>query len=205
MQEYKNNSEKAKESEKKKSIEYQRQIPKAEPIVEGKRVKGGSLKSKILSTFIHEDRESVIEYALNDIIIPMIKEATLNVVNGTLSMLFYGEAGKPIINGGKTSYSSISKASYKQNNSDEAVRIKNNGSYHDIITTRTYEESRKILNTMRDRLEQYEMVRVADYYEMHKLSSNFTDNSYGWYNLDSAKILPYGGRWYISLPDSKPL
>ena len=194
MQEYKNNSEKAKNATSETK-------PKLKPIVKGEVKKKDSLKSKVLSTFIHEDRDSVLEYAVMDVIVPMLKEAALNVVNGTLSMLFYGDAGK-----GKVNYNKASTASYRQNGGQRTnYNQESTRSDADGIILATRADAVAVLNQLRDTIADYERATVADYYDLVGISSNFTDNSFGWTNLDSAYVSATRGGYTIILPKARAL
>lgn len=193
MQEYKNNSEKAKAATNETK-------PKLKPIVKGEVTKKESLKSKVLSTFIHEDRDSVLEYAVMDVIVPMLKEAALNVVNGTLSMLFYGDAGK-----GKVNYSKTSTASYRQNNGPRNYSQESTKSDTDGVVLASRTDAIAVLNQLRDTIADYERATVADYYDLVGISSNFTDNNFGWTNLDSAYVSATRGGYTIILPKARAL
>jgi len=195
MEEYKNNSLKAREAESEK------QKPKQTPIVKGEVKQKSSLKSKVMSTFIHEDRESVLEYAVMDVLVPMLKEAALNMVNGTLSMLFYGDANK----GGRVNYNktSTSSASYNQGRRD--YQAESNRSNTDDVILASRSDAVNVLNQMRDLIEQYDRCTVADYYDLVGVSSNFTDNNFGWTNLDSAYVTSVRGGFTLKLPTARRL
>jgi hypothetical protein len=192
MEEYKNNSLKA-------QTEPKTEKPKMTPIVKGEVKKKDSLKSKVLSTFIHEDKESVIEYAIMDVVVPKLKEAAIDVVNGTLSMLFYGDAGKSRVN-----YNKSSSASYRQgqrtNYQQESTR---SGTEGIILENRS--DAIAVLNQLRDLVTDYDRATVADYYDLVGISSNFTDNNFGWTNLDSAYVSAVRGGYTVILPKARAL
>ena len=186
MEEYKNNSQKAKEEQQK---------PKFQPVVKGEVKQKESLGKKVMSTFIHEDKESVKNYIFMEVIVPKIKEVTLDVVTGALSMLFYGDSSAA--RKGNKNYSGISTASYnngKTNYRNESMKTSIDGI---ILSTRV--DAANVLNQMRDILTDYQKVTVADYLDLVGISSNFTDNSRGWTNLDSAYISNVPGGFTIKL------
>lgn len=195
MEEYKNNSLKAREAEESK------QKPKQTSIVKGEVTKKETLRSKVMSTFIHEDRESVLEYAVMDVVVPMLKEAAMNLATGTLSMLFYGDASKA---SGKPNYSKVSTASYNNAGKRDYQGESNRSSTEGIILA-SRSDAVNVLNQMRDLITDYDRCTVADYYDLVGVSSNFTDNSFGWTNLDSAYISSTRGGFTIKLPTARRL
>ena len=203
MEEYKNNSLKA-------QTEPKKEKPKMTPIVKGNVEKKETLGRKVLSTFIHEDKESVLEYAIMDVVVPKLKEAALDVVNGALSMLFYGEARNGRVNYNKTTTSS---ASYRTQQRTDYHGESNRTDYHgesnrsdsDGIILESRADAIAVLNQLRDLITDYDRATVADYYDLVGMSSKFTDNNFGWTNLDSAYISNVRGGYTIILPKARAL
>lgn len=69
-----------------------------------------------------------------------------------------------------------------------------------IITDRY--DAAQVLTTLTECADRYGMVSVADYYDLIKVSSNFTDNSYGWNHevISTARIVPIRGGYVIKFP-----
>lgn len=194
MEEYKNNSLKA-------QTEPKKEKPKMTSIVKGNVEKKETLGRKVLSTFIHEDKESVLEYAIMDVVVPKLKEAALDVVNGALSMLFYGEARNGRVNYDKVRTSS---ASYRTQQRTD-YRGESNRSDSDGIILESRADAIAVLNQLRDLITDYDRATVADYYDLVGMSSKFTDNNFGWTNLDSAYISNVRGGYTIILPKARAL
>lgn len=73
-----------------------------------------------------------------------------------------------------------------------------------IMATRA--EADAVISTMFDVISQYGSVSVADLYEMVGKSGNFTDNKYGWLDLQGARPAhDRRGGWTLSLPQPIPL
>ena len=194
MEEYKNNSLKA-------QTEPKKEKPKMTPIVKGNVEKKETLGRKVLSTFIHEDKESVMEYAIMDVVVPKLKEAALDVVNGALSMLFYGEARNGRVNYNKTTTSSASFRTQERRD----YHGESNRSDSDGIILESRADAIAVLNQLRDLITDYDRATVADYYDLVGMSSKFTDNNFGWTNLDSAYISNVRGGYTIILPKARAL
>ena len=75
------------------------------------------------------------------------------------------------------------------------------------ITFATRSDAEKTLNDMKEILEKYGCVCVADLYDLTNLRSNYEDNKYGWTNLDDVVIYhEKNGKYYgLLLPQAKRL
>lgn len=64
-----------------------------------------------------------------------------------------------------------------------------------------------VLAKMFELLSLYQNVSVGDMYDLAGLSSPnaYSDFKYGWRDLNSARVVPFGSKWTISLPDVIPL
>lgn len=68
-----------------------------------------------------------------------------------------------------------------------------------LFSAKEYAED--ILKTMINLLNDYEVISIADYYDMSGIISNtFEDEKYGWYNLTGTTVIPCGRGYKIDLP-----
>lgn len=71
----------------------------------------------------------------------------------------------------------------------------------------TKREAQEVVKCMREMIDTYGVVTVADYYDLCGMHSSYTDEKYGWITLRPVKIEKsdrYGfNEWTIELP--KPL
>lgn len=78
-----------------------------------------------------------------------------------------------------------------------------------IIANR--EDAVAVLDEMRDVIEQYGQVSVADYYDLIGFDPEITDNSYGWTDLSSARVVSVYGRevnnrgYQLDLPEAEAI
>ncbi len=61
-------------------------------------------------------------------------------------------------------------------------------------------KANKVLDDMIDILEKYGVVTVAEFHELCDITSNYTDNLYGWVNLKEAEIIRIRAGYKLSLP-----
>ena len=199
MENYKPNSHKYRESNNEKVKEK-----KIEKVVSGTaKVKKKSEAKKFADVFITEDIENVKSYILMDVLVPAVKKAISDVVTNGIDMILYGESGR-------TKKSSASKASYR-NYYDRGKNDRGNSSgmrraydYDDIILD-DRGEAEDVLERMYELIDTYDNVSVADYYDLLGVSSDYTDNKYGWTELPNSSVVRVKDGYKIRLPKPMPL
>lgn len=68
----------------------------------------------------------------------------------------------------------------------------------------TKEDAEQVLEAMRDLLNQYEQVTVADFLELSGIASKFSDNQIGWTDLADVSIKKDKG-YILQLPQAQTL
>ena len=196
------NSHKAR-NEKKDSAQEEKRVEK---VVRGKVKTQKNNKRKLADLFISEDAGNVKNYIFLDVIIPAVKKAIYDLVVGALDMSLYGGRG----GGGrrstadKVSYRDYNSVSRRDTRSYESARTTSGYSYDDIILE-TRGEAEAVLSRMDEIMEEYEIVRVADLYDLVGITGEHTDNKYGWTNIRNAKIVRVRDGWKIEMPRALPI
>ena len=196
------NSHKARD-EKKASVQEEKRVEK---VVRGKVKTQKNNKRKLADLFISEDAGNVKNYIFLDVIIPAVKKAIYDLVVGALDMSLYGGRG----GGGrrstadKVSYRDYNSVSRRDTRSYESARTTSGYSYDDIVLE-TREEAKAVLSRMDEIMEEYEIVRVADLYDLVGITGEHTDNKYGWTNIRNAKIVRVRDGWKIEMPRALPI
>lgn len=188
--------------------------PDVKKVVKGKvKVKKKSEISKIANTMISEEVKSIKEYAIYEVVIPVIKDTITQLVKGSIDMLFYGEVRSS--SSRRSSSSGASKVSYSSYYDDrydrrdrrpDDRRVAQRYSYDDITFTHR-EDAKEVLDRMDEIIEQYGVVRVADLFEMAGVTGNgHTDQNYGWTDITSATIeRDRYNEYYINLHRPSPI
>lgn len=202
-EEYKSNSHRSKEQAH-EPIEDK----KIEKVVTGtvkQRKKTGL--SRAASTFMPGDVDSVKSYILMDVLVPSIKRAISDIVCNGINMLL-GESTR-----GKGGNSIGAKVSYRQYYRDPDERrdyampraqAQAQYSYDDIVFGNRG-DAEEVLYRMEELLERFEVVSVADLFDMAGISCNYTDNKYGWTDLRSAHVERVRDGYIINLPRATSL
>ena len=176
---------------------------KVEQVVSGDvKVKKKGFLSRIKSSLISDDSKSVKSYVLNDVFIPAAKKLISDVVTSGIDILLYGESRR------SSKFNSGSKISYtKYYDSRPEPRYasrQTDYAYNDVVF-QTRVDAERVLDVLEEAISEYGLVSVADFYDAAGISSQYTDNNYGWTNLSSAKIMPTRDGWTIVLPRAMSL
>jgi len=168
------------------------------------------------------DMHSVINYVLQDVLIPSAKSTISDMVNGGIEMLFFGTTGTRRGRGSssrdksRTSYSNYYKEEYRGSSRDrdrerdlDRDRGHNRAKHNfDDIVLETRGEAEEVVDKLMELISTYEVASVADFYATIDMTSNFTDQDYGWDNITSQNTrierLRQGG-YVIHLPKPKPI
>lgn len=197
MSTYKSNSHRSKEEAENKKVEK---------VVKGAvKTKKKSSSTRFKDVFIAEEASSVKDYILMDVLLPTIKKAISDIVSNGVDMLLYGETGRSSSrrSGSKVSYSKYYDERDRGRERDYR-RIKSAYDYEDIFLE-TRAEAEEVLNRMDDLIDNYGIVSVADLYDLVGISSNYTDNKYGWTNLRNARVERARDGYYLNLPKALPI
>ena len=194
------NSHKNRE-EKKQASEGKR----AEKVVRGKvKTKKNEIR-KLTDIFISEDVVNVKSYILMDVLVPSIKKAIYDIVVNSLDMsLFGGRSGSKRSTAERVSYRDYGAASRRDDRSYGSTRTTSGYSYDDIVLE-TRGEAEAVLSRMDELMDEYQIVRVADLYDLVGITGEYTDNNYGWTNIRNASIERVRDGYKIKMPRALPI
>ena len=198
MDEYKPNSH--------KSRDEKAPDKKIEKIVTGevRTVKKGGLQ-KIADEFISEDAKNVKSYALSSILIPALKKAVCDIIKDGADIVFYGERGyRGNSPASRLSYRSYDKEYDRRYDRDSDSRSRSGYNYEDVFI-RDRVEAEEVLTRMDELIQNYGTASVADLYDLVGISSESTDNKYGWTDVRSARAVPVQDGYILKFPRAIPL
>lgn len=134
--------------------------------------------------------------------VPALKDIILDAVRA-----FLGVSGSS--RGGRSSTSS--KVSYRKyyddrdrRDSGHTTRTRTGYDYDDIILE-SRGEAEDVLERMDELIATYQLVSVADFYDLVGVSGNYTDNKYGWTDIRNASVIRVRDGYMIKLPKALPL
>lgn len=182
------------------------------PVASGKVKKKGFLR-RSFDTIVGKDVDSVGGYIVNDVLAPAIRDTIVNVVTGGIEMLIYGETrtrggirGGLLGNSQRTSsynYNGI----YSGPNKPAAAQIQRTRTPRDFdgICFETRGEAEDVLSRMIDILETYNIISVADFYQLSNVASTPQDQKWGWTSLKDASVDRTRDGYVVALPKPSPI
>lgn len=171
---------------------------KVEKVVKGTvKKKKKSEVSKFKDVFISEDANSVKNYIFMDVLVPSIKKALSDIVKDGIDMILYGDkrSGNRS-NSSRVSYRDYSSGSGRRENNRST---RTNYDFADLVYD-TRSEAESVLASMDEIMDTYNVVTVADMYDLSGVTCNYTDNKYGWRNISNAQVIHGRDGYIIKMP-----
>ena len=188
---------------------------KAKQALEGKRAEKvirGTVKTRknttrnLLDTFLAEDAPNIWNYIKYDVLVPCIKKGFYDIIVGSLDMGLFGGRSN------NTKRSTADRVSYRDYNGvsrDDRNynRSRSSAGYsYDDIVLETRGEAEAVLARMDEIMDEYQIVRVADMYDLVGITGEHTDNKYGWTDIRNAAIeRTRDGGYRIKMPRALPI
>lgn len=178
---------------------------RAEKVVRGTVKTKKNNTRKLADIFIAEDAGNIKEYILMDVLAPGIKKVFYEIVTTSLDMFLFGGRGGRRPTADKISYKNdYNSVSRRDDRSYGRTRTTSGYSYDDIILE-TRGEAEAVLSRMDEIMEEYDVVRVADLYDLVGVTGEHTDNKYGWTNIRNAEIERVRDGYRIKMPRALPI
>lgn len=198
-----------------KAVARQRQAPVVEKGQVRTKKKSAFMRAK--RKFVTGDGNDLMDYAINDVIVPTFKSVFVDIVANAADILMYGEPrhGRPspgatrITRGGgdygyHTPYRSISSPRYSSSGvSNRGVisgsTLRDRLALDDFLFA-TRGAASDVLDRMSTSIDDYGMVSVLNLYDFCDLTCPATYDDYIWTDLSMAAIKPDPDGWILSLP-----
>ena len=149
-------------------------------------------------------------------IVDLMHDATVGVIDGVFdrsrsSQTIRNRADVSRRANTKSNQNGVNRSSFSYNEitSNASTRtISDVGRRNHDFTEVIFEnrvEAQDVLDRMRMRLEQYNVVSVSDLYSIVGIDDTVQDNQWGWTNLDGSYVRRYRGSFILDLPPTSPL
>lgn len=202
---YTPNSNKYKAEQKEVSTERK----KVDKVISGTAKRKPDTARKFTNLFAPGDMSSIKEYLIMDVIVPATKKMISEIVRNGIDMLMYGESGRS-----KTYTGNSDKVSYRsyygsndssRNNNNSGSRTRSVFDYDNIVIP-TRQEAEEVIRRMDEIVEIYQMVSVADLYDLCGITDhNYMNAKYGWMNIRTAEAVRVRDGYILKLPRAMPL
>lgn len=176
---------------------------KVEKIVKTKvKVKKPSKTKELSASIIGEDPQSVFSYVITDVVLPALKNMFADAVSNGVEMLLFGESksDRTKRGGSYVSYNSM----YGNNSQNRRNTVARRKTCEDIVFE-SRSEAEEVLDALTDIVNEYESASIADLYDLVGVTTDFTDNKFGWYALGGASIRRVRDGYILDLPKAKEL
>lgn len=159
--------------------------------------------TKAVAAFIGEDIHNVGEYLLYDVAIPAAKNLVSDMVSQGIERILFGESaprGRSGSSGSRVSYGSYSRPGMAPGNSRPASS--RNRRYHDFsdIELESRDEALLVLDRLADLIEEYGLATVADLYDLCGISTEYTDENWGWTSARNMSVIRSRHGYMLQLP-----
>ena len=207
------NSHKARDLAEKSSIDIVEKDGQDEPrekkvrqVTKAKSKKQGLLRK--FTRYIFEDTiETAKEKAFSDVIKPGLQQLIFDTGNELLSLVIFGTAEEAFRSSRRGSGGRRGeRTSYDKYYKDKERKQTSRDSYRDVpydpddIILDTNAEARDVLTELDYTIQKYGQASVADLYDIVGVTSEWTDNRYGWTSIRGAKIKPIREGFLLVLP-----
>jgi hypothetical protein len=179
------------------------------PVTTNVTVKKQSEVTKFKKQLFAEDSKSVKGHIVTTVLLPGIQRLMADAVKNGIDWLIYGSKGGTNRPGGirnvsyQNYYNRTSNVPASSPNRNNATRP---GAYSvNEVTFNDRGEAEETLARMRENVESYGMVSVADFYDMVGVKHAFTDNKYGWKSLGDTQVVRNRDGYSIQFPKSRPI
>ncbi|QPX62511.1 hypothetical protein SEA_TRUCKEE_47 [Arthrobacter phage Truckee] len=168
------------------------------------------LGRKIKDTFTGVDARVVGHSVIFDVILPQLKGMAVDAGTQAIERLILGESSGVRRNSAPSNVTNIRTrgSNYHAYNrysggsmaseDHETIRLKSNELREVVVPSRG--DAQAVMDELFKLLNQYGSVSVSDYYETVGWTGNFTDNQWGWTNLNAAGVSRVSGGYRIELP-----
>lgn len=197
-----------------KRPERSREEPKkVERVVQGEVVRRKiPLGRRVTQNLIGGDAQSVWGYVSTDILAPAFRDLIEDAFVGFITKMVRGDDARYSSGrtrhsrGGRTDYHGISSRRLSRDEPRRELSRRARSSHNfDEIVLENRVDAEEVLDRMDAWLDKYDVVSVAEFYELCGVSGNYTDQKYGWDDIRGASIHRVRGGFLIKMPPPEPL
>jgi hypothetical protein len=181
-------------------------IKRVDKVVVGKAsVKKSSIIDKFVGNFLLGDAESIKSYIVNDILVPRMRDIFNDAWASAGDILFNGSSAgsRTRRRDGRRNYGAY-YTSWRDDRRDRDRDDENDISMRRNYRSISYEtraDAMRVLDVLRDAIDQYKQVSIDDVYDASGITSdNPSYRDYGWKDLVDAEVVRVNGEYKIDFP-----
>lgn len=181
-----------------------------EPIVKEKAVKKElSFGQKLRGAFVKEDLTSIRDYVVFDIIVPSVKQSIFDTVTGIVGQLLgvniSTRATRGYSGGNDRPFKDYAKASRRGSVAHEKVQQYDPYDVSDVIF-KSKADALALLEEIIDICDTNGWYSVDRFYRragIPEINNGYTNQAYGWHNVDGSEVVAVHGGYIIDLPRAR--
>lgn len=204
------------EKVKKQKQEEDKPVKNVEKVVEGVVVqrKRGWLR-RVQEAMTGDDAQTVGAYILYEVAIPAFRDLIFDIIRNGAERSLYGEirpsrgSGRGlgrnnVINYGSMSRSRLDDRDVRSDRREISTRARRNHDFGEIIIP-DRGEAEEVIDRLVDLIDRFHVATVSDLLDLVGVTSDYSDEKWGWYNLASARAIRTRDGYLLDLPRTEPI
>ena len=179
---------------------------KITPVVSGAKIRKQGFLKRLGNAVVEDTVENAKQKAFGEIIVPGFKTLIFDTFTEMLSIMLFSEgsnggyrprSGSSNRRGERTSYRDYYDKKDRRGSRRDSRDIPMDP---DDIIVDTRAEAHMVLDEMDHIIQKYGQASIADFYDLCQVTSEWTDNRYGWTSLRNASIKPVRDGFMLVMP-----
>lgn len=203
------------EKVKKKKQEEEKPVKNIEKVVEGTVVqrKRGWWR-RVQDAMTGDDAQTVGAYILYEVAIPAFRDLIFDIIRNGAERSLYGEvrpsrgSGRGFGRNNAINYGSMSRSrddrDYRNERREVSSRARRNHDFGEIIIP-DRGEAEEVIDRLVDLIDRFGVATISDLYDLVGVTSDYSDEKWGWYNLASARAVRTRDGYLLDLPRTEPI
>ena len=160
--------------------------------------KNKSIGRKFKEVFQLRDLSEIKGYIYQALIVPGFKKAVRGIVDIILDGEVRSYGGKP---NGYVNYRGMSE---RRDRDEPRYVSKKKKDFRELVFE-SRGDAEEVLSTMVDLISEYRHASIADLYDCCDITSDFSDNKYGWEDLSGSSVKRISDGYILDLPPARAL
>lgn len=189
---------------------------KVERVIEGEVVRRKTPISRRLSqNLIVGNGRSVWGWMLDEVLIPAAQHTFADAIGGGAQRMVFGDSSHGSRRGpsrggppGHTAYNRYTPQSgrprFEEPRREMSRRGRANHTFDEIIL-KSRVEGEEVLDRLDDLINRYESASVAELYKILGIPVEYTDDKWGWLNIQGAGVIHVRNGYLLNLPKPEPI
>ena len=192
-----------------KASPAQSHVRRADKVIKGEVKHRQSFGKMMRDSFVPKDVENAGSYIMTNMIFPGIRDGFFNFLQSVLDYWISGVGGPGVSRRtsglGARPYSYNSLYTRKNAAPPESSSTPSQRYAYDDIVVPTIGDAEEVLAALKDIIQVYQVARVADLFDLVGVTGSYTDNNYGWPNLDRAGYQRVRDGYLLTFPKAIPI